>query len=387
MVQGTHLEFYTTHGIAPVDYRMDDLEAHLQRRGSLYRMLGLVPGALRGADVLEIAAGTGQNSLYLASRLPRTLTLVEPNPAGLRRISDLYASCKLPHTAPQVVSAKLEVFDPQRQFDVVICENWLGRSEHERALLRKLATFVRPEGALAITAISPIGLVPNILRRALSVSLAHPSLPFAQRTAVLSEAFGPHLSSLAAMTRSVTDWVQDNLINPAYFDLVLTIPAIVDELGPAMEITGSSPSFAQDWRWFKALHGDARAVNGHVVSEYRRYCHNYFDYRAPPTSGDPDHNARIEARALALIDAVRDLESAAIARELATPGRERVNALARDLAQDVGRFSTEGRAALEEAADWIAAGTTDAAAVARSTGFGTLFGRETLYVLMVRQAC
>jgi 2-polyprenyl-3-methyl-5-hydroxy-6-metoxy-1,4-benzoquinol methylase len=387
MVQGTHLEFYRKHDIAPVDYRMDDLDAHLQRRGSLYRMLGLLPGALRGADVLEVAAGTGQNSLYLASRMPRTLTLVEPNPAGLRRIDALYRATPLPHVAPEVINTTLEQFDPRREYDVVICENWLGRSPHERALLRKLAGFVRSEGVLAITAISPIGLVPNILRRGLAVGVAHPALDFEQRTERLARTFGPHLSTIAAMTRSVTDWVHDNLINPAYYDLVLTIPAIVDELGPAFEIVGSSPAFAQDWRWFKALHGEARAVNAHVLSEYRRYCHNYFDYRSQPCAGDPALNERLERDSLALIDAVRDLESAALARRPTDAPRAATVALCRSIASGMAGLSAGGSAALEEAAGWLSVEVPDADAIARSTRFGSLFGRETLYVLLAKQAC
>jgi 2-polyprenyl-3-methyl-5-hydroxy-6-metoxy-1,4-benzoquinol methylase len=384
MVQGTHLEFYTLHGISPVDYRMDDLDAHLQRRGSLYRMLGLLPGTIRGADVLEVAAGTGQNSLYLATRMPRSLTLVEPNPVGLRRIEGLYATVELPHVAPTVVNSTLEAFEPLHPYDVVVCENWLGRSAHERSLLRRLGGFVRSEGVMVVTAISPIGLVANILRRALAVGIAHPGLLFEARTERLAAAFGPHLATISAMTRSVTDWVQDNLINPAYYDLVLTIPAIVDELGDRFDVVGTSPSFAQDWRWFKALHGDARALNAHLLSEYGRCCHNYFDYRAAPSSGDPARNARLEADALALVDAARDLESAALAGAPMQAARERIGALCRSIA---GALPREGSAAIDEAVRWLSHDAPDAGAIARSTGFGSLFGRETLYVLLVQREC
>ena len=38
----------------------------------------------------------------------------------------------------------------------------------------------------------------------------------------MCRAFGPHLRTLAAMTRGVTDWVQDNMLNPAYFGIMLT---------------------------------------------------------------------------------------------------------------------------------------------------------------------
>ena len=66
-----HLEYYTRYGINPVRYDLSDLQLHLDRRGSLYRTLGVTPLAVRGARVLEVAPGTGQNSLYLARLAPR----------------------------------------------------------------------------------------------------------------------------------------------------------------------------------------------------------------------------------------------------------------------------------------------------------------------------
>ncbi|MGA9298697.1 MAG: hypothetical protein WBW45_00465, partial [Bradyrhizobium sp.] len=59
-----HLGYYIEHGISPVTYRTDDIGAHFDRRDSLYRSLGLPSIAFKSADVLEVAPGSGQNSLY-----------------------------------------------------------------------------------------------------------------------------------------------------------------------------------------------------------------------------------------------------------------------------------------------------------------------------------
>src|SRR5579871_660200 len=75
----THLEFYQKHQIAPVCYDLTSMQAHLERRSSLYLKLGLPPIAFRSAKVLEVAAGLGQNSLYIAHMLPEKLVLLEPN--------------------------------------------------------------------------------------------------------------------------------------------------------------------------------------------------------------------------------------------------------------------------------------------------------------------
>jgi hypothetical protein len=115
-----HLSYYIQHGISPVSYRTDDIGAHFDRRDSLYRSLGLPSVAFKGADVLEVAPGSGQNSLYIATCAPASLTLVEPNPAGRRDIGAAYAGLKIPHTPPTLIAETLQRFTPERRFDIVI---------------------------------------------------------------------------------------------------------------------------------------------------------------------------------------------------------------------------------------------------------------------------
>jgi predicted O-methyltransferase YrrM len=42
-----------------------------------------------GKKVIEIGPGTGQNSLHIASLKPAMITLVEPNPTGVKGITEL----------------------------------------------------------------------------------------------------------------------------------------------------------------------------------------------------------------------------------------------------------------------------------------------------------
>ncbi len=114
------------------------------------------------------------------------------------------------------------------------------------------------------------------------------------------------------MTRSVTDWVQDNMLNPAYFGIVLTEPMLLEELGSRFDVLGSSPRFANDWRWFKGLCGSGRDFNSHVLNEYRKELHNFFDHRIVLPQRDPLRNAEFETAARAVCETVERWESGEI---------------------------------------------------------------------------
>lgn len=376
----SHLDYYIKHNISPVRYDLSSVDAHFERRASLYRSLGLLPLAFRHAEVLEVAVGSGQNSFYVASLQPRSLTLLEPNPRGIADIQALYGNQKIPHTAPTLIEKKLEDFQPDRQWDVVLCENWLGASAHERGLLRKLGGFVAKDGMLVVTAVSPIGFAPNMIRRALAAKLSKPGLSFEARTQLLVSAFSSHLATIDAMTRSAEDWVHDNMMNPAYFDLCLTVPMIVEELGAAFEIAGSNPVFAQDWRWFKSLYGDARQFNAHFLREYCAVCHNFFDYRQILPSSGGDTNQAVENAAHNLINLVREFENTRDSSTAVKGEAGLLDGLLKFVTAAAGILPAPALAAINEAITLLSQPVVSAEQVAGMKGFAGLFGRETLYV-------
>ena len=323
--------------------------------------------------MLEVAPGTGQNSLYLARLHPTSLTLVEPNPVAGRDIEEVYSAPGAAPIVPRVVPCRFEEFENAEPYDIVVCENWLGDASHERRLMRKLGRLVADGGLLVVTAVSPVGILPNVLRRALSNKLTDPDEPFAGRTAALGRAFGPHLRTISSMTRGVTDWVHDNMLNPAYFGILMTVPMAVGELGSGFDLLGSSPRFASDWRWFKGLCGAEREFNRHALAEYRAGLHNFFDHRAVLPARDPARNAELESAALAVAHAVQKWEAGERDADDVEAAVRRVNAGIADL-------PAAWSAALDEFLDAFAQPRLTPEAVAELPRFGPLFGRETIYL-------
>jgi 2-polyprenyl-3-methyl-5-hydroxy-6-metoxy-1,4-benzoquinol methylase len=379
----THLEFYIQNKISPVHYSKVNIKEHFEQRASLYRGLGLLPLSISGSRVLEVAVGSGQNSLYLASLFPESLTLVEPNPTGISEIQNLYDTTKVLHTPPRLVESTLQAYRPDHKFDIVICENWLGRATTERILLRKLAGFLSKNGVLVVTTQPPIGLLANMIRRALMVKFCDNHLPFEQRTEIGVAMFASHLSNMKAMTRSAKDWVQDNMLNPAYYDLYLTIPDVINEVGDLVTALGTNPRMSLDWRWFKSLHGDGMAFSEHLVKEYQAGLHNLFDYELEFNQVNPILNLEIESLCVDFIESVRTYEDAV------SMGVGGANSLVNStnillkILERVKNFPEQVQNGIEIGLKLLLSTDLNHTAVATQSPFSRLFGRENIYLSMI----
>jgi 2-polyprenyl-3-methyl-5-hydroxy-6-metoxy-1,4-benzoquinol methylase len=376
-----HLDYYVQHALNPVRYDMSSRTWHFQRRASLYRSLGIHPMTVRNARVLEVAAGSGQNSLYLASLRPRHFTLVEPNPVAIRDIRALYAEPSFAAWRPELFEGKFEDFHPVQPYDLVVCENWLGQGAQERALLRKLSTLVSSGGLLVVTCVSPVGFLPNVLRRLLSVRLGCWERTFEEATRLLEETFDTHLVTLAAMTRRRIDWIQDNLLNPHYFNICLNVSMVLDDLADTMSVVGSSPDFAVDWRWFKALYGSARDFNGHFRAEYLCNAHNFLDHRRVLPRGDLAHNLTLESAATALIETAARVDTNARSGLSSTRAdQDRICAHLSEVLAILERYGTDHVQPLREFEHIYHLAQLAPAQVRAMTAFAGLFGRETIYL-------
>jgi 2-polyprenyl-3-methyl-5-hydroxy-6-metoxy-1,4-benzoquinol methylase len=383
---GGHLSYYKERGISPVRYNYADLASHFQRRDSLYRSLGLPPAAFRGVRVLEVAAGSGQNSLYVATRQPAAYDLVEPNPAGERDIQAAYAGLALDHTAPQLHTTRFEDFAANASYDIVLCENWLGSLPHEIALIRKLASLVAPGGVLVLTAVPLSGFFPNVMRKLLALRAVNVAAPFEVQVAQLAEMFGPHLATIANMTRSHEDWVKDCLLNPHYLNVALPLETVVEAVGAEMEILATFPRFTADWRWFKSLAGEGRNFNALTLEACRRNTHNFIDYRSLFPARPAASNAKLESAfaefhrsALAWQKAFDASDDGARSKLDADIGA-RLDALA-VMMGDIDRGLAE---AVTEAASVWRQPTITADSIRNMRKFGGLFGRETVYMSLTR---
>jgi hypothetical protein len=386
MKNSPHLKFYTDHKISPVRQKIATINQLLEYRASLYRGIGIIPLTIGGSDVLEVAPGSGQNGLFIASCIPNQYTLVEPNPTAIGHIKDVYKEFRHKHTRPKLIPQMLEDYNSKKQFDIVVCENWLGRKKYERRLFKKLLSLTKPSGIVITTVISPIGILPNMIRRAMSVRLIKNVDTFEEKEKVLITAFSSHLRTIDAMTRPAIDWIQDNMINPGYLDICVTIPDIFKDVGRDFDILGSYPRFSQDWRWFKSVYGRDTKFNKSFEDEYYKWCHGFLSYEMVVKEGSVKKNQSLESYCIRFINQVKELDSPNITDQNEKKLiKEMISTLRMICKIAKGIYPSEIYNQLLEGCLLFANNDLNPKNIKICRKFISLFGRETLYVSLLRK--
>lgn len=281
------LDYYGSRGVIPVSQDSAGLDVRRRQRLGLYRTLGIPTLAFRGARVVEFGPGTGDNSEIAASLGPTSYDLVDGNEASLQALAAKLADGRLDPATCRLVRAD---FNDERiegvahgSYDVVIAEGCIPGQVDPVGTLRRIARYAAPDGLLIVTTADEISvLAEHCCRLVMAPVLASHGANFDDSLRVACDIFDPHLSSLPARSRSTRDWAIDMLLHPLPANWAMSIDEALLALD-GFRFHGSSPRFATDWRWYKAMASDPPG-NGPVVEEWRSLAHLAVDHRIDPAS-------------------------------------------------------------------------------------------------------
>ena len=304
----SHLSFYLKNKISPVKQDISSRKKHFQRRGSLYRYLGLHENFIKDKNILEVGPAEGHNSAFVASCDPISFDLLEPNLYACKNISSIFEKLKVQNSNYKIINKTLEKFNPKKKYDLVICEAWLGISNPERKLMRKLSNMVGTKGILVTTSASPIGFISNIIRRFLGNMIIKKNSTFDEKVFILYKAFSSHLKTLKNMSCPHLDWIKDVLLNPGFLTIHPTPKMIFNDIPKNFNFYNSYPSFHTDWRWYKDLHGPKRNLKKVFLKNYNINCHNFFDYKKIYEYQNPVSNFILEKYSLDLLNLLINFE-------------------------------------------------------------------------------
>ena len=294
MTERAYLSYYGERGIIPVHQDTSDRELHYARRRALYRQLGIPPLVTRSSRILEFGPGTGDNALYLSFCEPELCVLVDANPASIQAISDKLARGLLEASRFECHNSDIRGYRDTRQFDLVLCEGVIPGQEDPESFLRHVASFAGTDGIVVVTTMSATSLLAEVCRRVIKSVLAARTDSQDALLAELTSFFQPDLLSLPGMGRKHEDWVLDNILHPWPENITFTIPEAVDSLDSDFDFLGTSPSFVQDWRWYKSIPLGSRTWNDIAREEYHRWELFFIDYRLQPSDRIPASSGELE---------------------------------------------------------------------------------------------
>lgn len=384
-----HLEYYTALNVSPVTYFNRVFSDFIQQRKILYDYLGCPRAMVRDRHVLEIAAGSGQNSIFTSLQAPTSLTLIEPNHKAYQQILLAYSLLQDQHTLPEVKNLKFEDFFYEHslystnKFHLVICENWLGNSSYDSKLRRDQSTLVEKDGIYITTFMSPFGILPNIIRRLLIFFITRNISNFDEKISLSLYSLQTHLATIRSMNRSHTDWIIDNMLHPGYLDVVVTIIDLLEDLGNEFDIFSTYPQYTQEAKFFKSFTTNDSKTNSYIDSYYR-FCHCFVDYEDGLYPGFQAVNKKVEALVSDLICAVKNLEISNLGDYCER--RKKVLSLLEEMKPFLREaLSLEAYNALMEGIEVCFRDNVNASEVRGLSKFSSLFGRETFYISFIRK--
>lgn len=272
------LSFYQKHKISPVRQDISDLEKHFARRSALYYHLGLVPGLLRGKDVIEFGPGGGYNSIYTASLEPRRYVLVDGNPTGLDSTKEKLSHFSMNSTSIEFIESDVQECKLEDKFDLVIAEGIIPLQINPKLFCQNISSFVKPQGVLIITTSDHVSLLSEVLRRVLANLYVSVEQSLEEKVSILLPIFEDHIRTLSGMSRLPEDWLIDTIIIPFSGSLFSLVDAI-DSLESNFYFYRSSPNFVSDWRWYKDINTGNSSFNDFARECFLKNQHNFIDYR------------------------------------------------------------------------------------------------------------
>ena len=158
----------------------------------------------------------------------------------------------------------------------------------------EISKYVRPGGVLVVTTATYVSLLADVMRRML--------LPFfksnssEQKMAKLCQFFAPHLEHLQFVSRMTEDWVADVILHPWGNNYQFSVEEAATNLQDNFEYLGASPTFKQDWRWYKELIKNNNGSISDLITQYKSLEINLLNKNEPSYVNDAEMSASIKAK-------------------------------------------------------------------------------------------
>jgi SAM-dependent methyltransferase len=244
------IDFYNSLNIIPVAQNIDSPN-FISSRNFLYSKLGVPIIFLKDLDILEFGPGGGFNASATSSYKPSSYYFVDMSKAGIVQLNYFIKMQKILSEDIKIFESEFLEFTIDKLFDLVIAEGCIPGQHDPKGTLLKISNFVKNGGILITTTTSKSSTLSEILRVLYAFLIRHCFESENLYIDFLESEFTSHLTTLGPNTRSIEDWVLDNIINPTHKNgYIFSILDVLNSL-ENFEIQSTFPSFQIDLSWYK----------------------------------------------------------------------------------------------------------------------------------------
>jgi 2-polyprenyl-3-methyl-5-hydroxy-6-metoxy-1,4-benzoquinol methylase len=266
------IEYYGKHEISPVKQDLSDINIHYAKREKLYRQLGIPCIAFEGKHILEVGPGGGYNSLAFLAWGGQCL-FIEPNQTGVKEMRKLFGDYRIPSEQYEIKECTIEEAHIQEQFDIVIAEGFLHSIDNAEEIVKNLSLLVKNGGVIVITCMDSLSMFVEQIKRLVCHILIKDIFDYNKQVETCVDFFEAQMKSAKGMSRSVEDWVKDDMLNPAFNnDKILTLEKAIQAFPEDFSVLGSSQKIFTDYSWYKDLNYKER---NEVAHQYKIKRHNF----------------------------------------------------------------------------------------------------------------
>lgn len=367
-------EFYKQN---PLNHRkITRIDELFSKRAYLFSLIGIPPVFLEGKKILEFGPGEGHNSIYAASLKPQKYALVDGDPHALEMAEKNIKEYAQSGLEIESYTQMFDQFETDERFDLIVAEACLSiQNSHPDRLLKHMATFVKKGGLLFITTLSPASYLSELFRRLTRNILISPSAPTDEQVKIIAPLIREHFSSLAGFSRTVEEWIIDNIVQPLDNREMLSLPDAINTLSDEFSFYSSSPRFSSDWKWYKSTTSGIEEQNPLALDNYYRSIINLIDYRVKDIYVEKDVGTEIDQLATHIWDLMMRAERQG---EFQVDEFYQTSIKMEKLIQDYSPLTAN---AIREAAEWI----NDGAPQRQHKHFSQWWGRGQQFVSFMKR--
>lgn len=201
------------------------------------------------------------------------VTLVEPNKAGIQEMKNLFDEYQIPQERYVIKECTIEEAQFHEKYDVIIAEGFLHALDNCEEIIRKLSGLVKEGGVIVITCMDSVGMFVEQMKRLICHILIREVEDYDIQVEMCVKFFEGQMKHAKGMSRSVEDWVKDDMLNPTFNNKkIMSIEKAFEIFPKNFSVLGSSQKIFTDYSWYKDLEYDERK---NLKQQYRTKKHNF----------------------------------------------------------------------------------------------------------------